>query len=52
MRFYDVRALHWLDVRVLRHRILSLCRHLWCWHALCEGEIPSQRCQFCGETRP
>ncbi len=43
-----MRVLHWLDERALRHRVRFLCRHLWCWHALCGGDIPVQCCPYCG----
>jgi hypothetical protein len=53
MRLYDVRVAHWIDERVLHHRSWLLCRHLWCWHALCHGEIPAQCCGYCGRgARP
>ncbi len=34
MRLYDMRVLHFLDERVVKHRLPRFCYHLWCWHVL------------------
>lgn len=47
MRVREMRLAHWLDERLLRHRIRAVCRYLWCWHVMCEGGVTS-RCRYCG----
>ena len=53
MKLYDVWLAHWFDGWVLHHRIRYFCRHLWCWHSMCGGAIPFDRCGYCGRgARP